>query len=226
MGVDTIQGTVGSSQSWNGFSYVDNQPMNLVDPDGRQERPRVVVRKIQRPLFARVAPVIRSSGWSQEAVNKQLTTAQETYRDQATVYLVWSQPVTQGPERNDNSLHTVSGLSDSSAIAANRNGDGATPIVFVGSIDGAPSGIGTRAGVFGPYGAAVVGDPEAAQELATAHELGHAFGLGEAFIARIGEQAISPDTPNLMNDYQIAPELTPDQIETIRRYVSLQEAVQ
>jgi RHS repeat-associated protein len=34
MSVDPIGGTVGSSQSWNRYSYVNNNPLGLVDPNG------------------------------------------------------------------------------------------------------------------------------------------------------------------------------------------------
>jgi len=34
MSVDPVGGTVGSSQSWNRYSYVLNSPVALVDPDG------------------------------------------------------------------------------------------------------------------------------------------------------------------------------------------------
>jgi RHS repeat-associated protein len=36
MSVDPVQGKVGSSQSWNRYSYVLNNPVGLVDPDGEQ----------------------------------------------------------------------------------------------------------------------------------------------------------------------------------------------
>jgi len=36
MSVDPIGGTVGSSQSWNRYSYVRNNPLTLIDPDGRR----------------------------------------------------------------------------------------------------------------------------------------------------------------------------------------------
>lgn len=35
MSVDPVGGTVGSSQSWNRYSYVLNEPVGLIDPDGR-----------------------------------------------------------------------------------------------------------------------------------------------------------------------------------------------
>ncbi|MCU0305465.1 MAG: hypothetical protein MUC56_15535 [Thermoanaerobaculales bacterium] len=35
--VDPVGGTIGSSQSWNRYSYVDNNPIAVVDPDGEAE---------------------------------------------------------------------------------------------------------------------------------------------------------------------------------------------
>ena len=37
LSVDSVGGEVGSSQSWNRYSYVNNNPLNLIDPDGRLE---------------------------------------------------------------------------------------------------------------------------------------------------------------------------------------------
>lgn len=37
LSVDPVGGEVGSSQSWNRYSYVRNNPIKLVDPDGRKE---------------------------------------------------------------------------------------------------------------------------------------------------------------------------------------------
>lgn len=36
LSVDPVGGSVGSSQSWNRYSYVMNSPLNLVDPDGQR----------------------------------------------------------------------------------------------------------------------------------------------------------------------------------------------
>jgi len=36
LSVDRVGGTVGSSQSWNRYSYVRNNPLAFVDPDGRK----------------------------------------------------------------------------------------------------------------------------------------------------------------------------------------------
>jgi hypothetical protein len=36
--VDPVQGTVGGSQGWNRYSYVLNNPVKLVDPDGAETR--------------------------------------------------------------------------------------------------------------------------------------------------------------------------------------------
>ena len=38
LSVDSVGGTVGSSQSWNRYSYVINNPVKLLDPDGRELR--------------------------------------------------------------------------------------------------------------------------------------------------------------------------------------------
>jgi hypothetical protein len=35
LSVDPVSGSVGSSQSWNRYSYVHGNPINLLDPDGR-----------------------------------------------------------------------------------------------------------------------------------------------------------------------------------------------
>ena len=37
MSVDPVGGTIGSSQSWNRYSYVDNNPIAVVDPNGEAE---------------------------------------------------------------------------------------------------------------------------------------------------------------------------------------------
>jgi len=34
LGVDPVGGSVGSSQSWNRYSYVENNPIVMVDPRG------------------------------------------------------------------------------------------------------------------------------------------------------------------------------------------------
>ena len=39
MSVDPIGGSVGSSQSWNRYSYVLNNPISFIDPDGNQVAP-------------------------------------------------------------------------------------------------------------------------------------------------------------------------------------------
>jgi len=43
--VDPVQGKVGSSQSWNRYSYVLNNPIALIDPDGREVA--VAIRPVQ-----------------------------------------------------------------------------------------------------------------------------------------------------------------------------------
>ena len=38
LGVDPVDGAREAPQSWNGYSYVQNSPLNKVDPDGRKDR--------------------------------------------------------------------------------------------------------------------------------------------------------------------------------------------
>jgi RHS repeat-associated protein len=222
--VDAAEGDAGASQTWNGYTYVNDNPLVLFDPDGLQERNRIVVKKLRRPLFARVAPSIRSSSWTPEMVNAQLSEAQKVFADQACVFLSWGAPTVQGPPADEISLHDASEMSDSMAISANRSASGETPLAFVGEFSGAQGGTATRAGEYGPLGAGIVGNPGGADPLTAAHELGHGLGgLHDATIQHFGDPPMSPQTPNLMNDNNLAPILTPAQIDTIREYVSVQE---
>jgi RHS repeat-associated protein len=55
MSVDPVVGTVGSSQSWNRYSYVLNNPLAFNDPDGRQVAETIAIQQTQHLLFLSAA---------------------------------------------------------------------------------------------------------------------------------------------------------------------------
>jgi uncharacterized protein RhaS with RHS repeats len=52
LSVDPIGGSVESSQSWNRYSYVENNPLRMVDPDGRSGIEAVLVAPKPIPIPA------------------------------------------------------------------------------------------------------------------------------------------------------------------------------
>ena len=54
LSVDPVGGEVGSSQSWNRYTYVLNNPIGTVDPDGREVRPVVVIGTGGKPVLTYV----------------------------------------------------------------------------------------------------------------------------------------------------------------------------
>jgi RHS repeat-associated protein len=213
LSVDPIGGSVGSSQSWNRYSYVRNNPLLLFDPDGLAER--VSVQPLRMSTTLSVAPTIRSQNWSSTDVNTQLSTARDVYWDQASVMISWDTPeVVPGPESM--SMHEAAQMSDMAAARATNGGSGEIPVLFVGEIEGRVAGISTSPSPLGGMGAAVVGDPGNAVPLATAHELGHALGLDDSYI---GWDPISVLEPNLMNDENLSPVLTTTQVDDVRKNI-------
>jgi RHS repeat-associated protein len=78
--VDPVGGKVGSSQSWNRYSYVLNNPVKLVDPDGEQEVPATKPDVPSRPnllsvfkgFFTNQVMLIDRSGGSEFPTASQL----------------------------------------------------------------------------------------------------------------------------------------------------------
>jgi len=89
LSVDPIGGTVGSSQSWNRYSYVLNNPLSLIDPDGRdievatgtrrdREAKRMLVQAIRRPGFrAEIAAIANDPSFLLTYRSGSLNTSKE-----------------------------------------------------------------------------------------------------------------------------------------------------
>jgi RHS repeat-associated protein len=151
---DPLEGHVGDPQSWNRYAYVENDPINLSDPNGQgfwADLGLAIADAFLIVFLPPAVPVLDAAAAGETAAATTIS-AQEVFALASGVYAVTDATVNKA--KGTSVSHSINGIDGCTGAVCDSSSDGGTMDAEGGgglASDGGPSGLGGQGGGGGSF---------------------------------------------------------------------------